>query len=581
MTLKTPPKILLGPDGRPISSQRSAPTNTREKAPITGNAFGNWAGRDIQYAQLPGGGVVQFDLSKLTVSDFRNMRDHYQVNASLAVLSFMQHQSKFHIECEDKKIADFCDEQMHENWTLLNRAMSTSNWAGYSPNVLEWENDVEGRKVKLDKIKDLIPEECRVNWREVEGWAPPTRTKPKFKVYDGIKQLFGNGWPIPVDNTFWYPILMENGDYYGRKLLKPAFESWFFSLLIHLFSNRYYERFSEPTPVGRAPFDDQIETADGTMMRGNVWMLSVLQQLRNHGVVVLPNDKEIDGNGRPMWDYDIEYLESQMRGADFDRYLTRLDEEVSIALFTPILLLRTADVGSYNLGQGHMQLYLWMLNAMNADRKQYIDRYILNKMVDYNAAAGANAPRAKIVFEDLDNKANDVKKEIIVQLIKNGSVGVDLDELGQALGMTLKEIQQTTQTDPNAPAQDPAPAKSGSATPNTAKSGNSVILNMRPLNQVRATVHEVKSRVHGQVTNAMKENRFNDSLKISMGFRKRMAQAAVADAVPDAEQRVQALYEKMDLLVSDLLHISDEFTSSEQFTDLFFTILANEVAELA
>jgi hypothetical protein len=52
-----------------------------------------------------------------------------------------------------------------------------------------------------------------------------------------------------------------------------------------------------------------------------------------------------------------------MRGADFERYMTRLDEEMSIGLFTPILLLRTADVGSYNLGQGHMQIYLWMLNA--------------------------------------------------------------------------------------------------------------------------------------------------------------------------------------------------------------------------
>jgi hypothetical protein len=51
---------------------------------------------------------------------------------------------------------------------------------------------------------------------------------------------------------------MQNGDYYGKKLLRPAFTSWFFSMLVHLFANRYYERFGEPTPVGRAPFDDEI-----------------------------------------------------------------------------------------------------------------------------------------------------------------------------------------------------------------------------------------------------------------------------------------------------------------------------------
>ena len=83
--------------------------NKKADPPKLGEAFGQWAGRDVQFATLPGGGIVQFDLSKLTLADFRAMRDHYQVNASLAVLSFMQHQSDFHIECEDAKIAAACE----------------------------------------------------------------------------------------------------------------------------------------------------------------------------------------------------------------------------------------------------------------------------------------------------------------------------------------------------------------------------------------------------------------------------------------------------------------------------------------
>ena len=48
-----------------------------------GDKFGSWAGRDLDYWTLPGGAVLQFDLSRLTLADYRAMRDHYQINASL------------------------------------------------------------------------------------------------------------------------------------------------------------------------------------------------------------------------------------------------------------------------------------------------------------------------------------------------------------------------------------------------------------------------------------------------------------------------------------------------------------------
>jgi hypothetical protein len=45
------------------------------------------------------------------------MRDHYQVNASTSVLSFMLHQSDYTVECEDKKIATHCEDNLNEMWT--------------------------------------------------------------------------------------------------------------------------------------------------------------------------------------------------------------------------------------------------------------------------------------------------------------------------------------------------------------------------------------------------------------------------------------------------------------------------------
>ncbi len=559
--------MLLGPNGQPISSTQFK----KAKPPKLGEAFGDWAGRDIQFMQLPGGGVVQFDLSKLNLMDYRNMRDHYQVNASLAVLSFMQHQSDWHIECEDQKIADFCESALREIWTPLNRALSTANWAGFSPNVMDWENDLNKRSVIVGKWKDLLPEECTVNWKLVEGWAPPDRSKPKFKVYDGIKQL-GQPYVIPSENSFWYPLLMENGDYYGRKLLRPAFQSWFFSILIHLFANRYYERFGEPTPIGRAPFDEDIETPNGTQ-RGADFLLNILMQLRNRGAVVLPNDRTYDtNNGRPSFDYEIEYLESQMRGADFERYLTRLDEEISIGLFTPILLLRTADVGSYNLGVGHMQMYLWMLNAMNDDRAQYINKYILRRITNYNFSE--KAPSPKIVFRKLGNSNAELLRALLTELVRQGKVELDLRELGQMTGMTITEVEQTIA--PPTDSGDDADADTGATGPGGEDAGSP-----RVAQETRATALEIFKRVKPQVERAWSAGNFGPDLNLSMGYKRKFEKALAADGFAFPVNVSNEFYDRLDRWVQDVLPLGmEEFSSPDSFLSLFKRVLDNEVNAL-
>ncbi len=555
--------VLLGPDGRPISS---AIVNKKAPPPKTGHAFGAWAGRDIEYARLPGGGVVQFDLSRLTLEDYRGMRDHYQVNASLAVLSFMQHQSDFHIECEDERIRVFAEEQIRNVWTGLNRAMSQSNWAGFSPSVIDWENS--GRRIVLDKIRDLVPEECAVNWGEVEGWAPPGRVRPKFKIFDGIKQL-GSPYPIPVENSFWYPILMENGDYSGKKLLRPAFQSYYFNMLIHLFSNRYHERFGEPLIVARAPFDEDVNLPEGASIPGSDFMSRAIMMIRSGAATVLPNDKTMGSDTNPDWDYQLQYLESQMRGADFERYLTRLDEEISLALFTPILLMRTADVGSYNLGQGHMQMYLWMLNAMNEDRKVFIDKYILSRLTDFNF--GASAARPRIVFRKLGAQSETMIKELLTALTQQNKVKFDYKELGQLAGMTLEEITETVSgSDPAPPAQG-----DGAGAADTA-AGDGAVQNLRGSSgDLGYVVKEITNKVSIQFENI---KRVSNPGPISMGFKKRVAAELKAAGIVNADSVTSDIYAKMDAWLDYVSGFSDELDVAD-FTSMFSSKINSLIEE--
>lgn len=480
---------LLDAKGNPISSSsfRKAPS------PQLGEKYAPlWMGdRDRTFLTLPGGGTVMFDLSRLRLADFRAMRDHYQINATLAVMSFMVHQMDWRIECDSQKITDFVTENLKKVWTPFIRAISQSFWAGYSPNVLQWENDLEGKRVVLTKVKDIIPEEACVNWKDVPGWAPEGRIPPKIKVFDGIK-LFGQEWPVPIENSFWYPLMMENGDMYGRKLLRPVFTSWYFSLLIHLFSNRYFERFGEPVPVGRAPYEEEIDV-NGTRVRGSDLMVQVLQNLRNRSVVVLPNERSSTGVGTATdFDYQIEYLESQMRGADFERYLMRLDEEMSIGLFTPLLILRTADVGSYNLGVTHWNMYLNMLNAIVGDIKSYADPYVLNRMVDLNF--GKNAPRAELIFRKMGDDKAELVKQLLGSMVSKGTAKPDLNQLGDIVGLTVDEVKEILDEPGNDP-EDPTGQKNAPPKNSGKKSGDK-----KSSSNSRAIIDKIAKRLGVQLS---------------------------------------------------------------------------------
>lgn len=548
---------LLGPDGKPISSADLQ--NKKAKPPAMGERYGQWAGEAMPLFQLPGGGALAFNTGNLTLADFRQMKSHYQINSSLTVLTFMMHQMDWHIECEKQGVADLVENQLRNIWSRLVRAKSQALWAGYSPNVLQWENDFTGREVVLTKIKDLVPEDARVHWKKITSSVPGfPNAKSTHHVYDGIDQWGGVG-PIPVPNSYWYPLLMENGNYYGKRLLESAFQPWFFSTLLHLFANRYYERFGEPTPVGRAPYEDEIDV-NGQPVKGNQLMAMLLSQLRNRSVVVLPNERtQIAEENNPQFDYQIEYLESQMRGADFERYMTRLDEEMSLAMFTPILMMRTADVGSYNLGTQHTQVYQWMLNALSGDWEEYINKYIIRPIVAYNF--NGNPIKAKIRFTKMGKTPNELLQAIISQLLTQGKIGFDVREIGEMTGMTVKEIETVTET----PEPPPAEEEPNPETPKEDK-----------VNEIKRLITK---RVRAQVDKAFINGTFGTlDFAPSMGYKRQLAEAMREAGLTKTGDRVDDLYDLMDNWVTRTSAYGiEEYEKADTYMKMFEDKLTNSV----
>ncbi|WKW85469.1 portal protein [Rhodococcus phage Reynauld] len=458
---------LVDHKGQPIASAQFG--RKPKSFPLVGELSQPWVNEGGSARRsFPLDNRLNFDTSLLTLEHYRMMREHYQINSSITVLTFMLHQLEWKVECDNIKVARHCEENLRDIWTRLVRALSQAFVFGFSPNAIQWEN--KGNRVVITKIKDLRPEDCRVRWKDVNAVQEnkPPHVTPKAKIFDGIKQLDAKS-DVPVDNSLWYPLLMENGDYYGKKLLKSAFQPWFFSSLIHYYSNRYFERFGEPVIMGRAPFDEKVDiTGSGNPqqngIQGNLLMMGAVNLVRNGSGVVLPNTRAMNGlTGVDNYEYTMEYLESQMRGADFERYLTRLDQEISLALFTPLLMMNTADGGSFNLGVVHTQMYLAMINAIAADWKEYIDKYILWPMARWNF--GENAKIPKLRFRKLGALDSETGRALLTQLLASGngdkSVKVDVEEAGQVLGLTLTEIAKIQEPLNPAPGEDPAPEDKG------------------------------------------------------------------------------------------------------------------------
>lgn len=580
---------LLDAYGRPIAVTQ----NFRKERPnALGPAFGQWADRDTAYNQMPGGAVLQFNLDHLTLADYRTMRHHPQLNACLSVLTFMIHQIDWHLECpEDPKMAQELEDDLRPMWTRLVRALSQAFWAGYSPIAVELENDISGRRVVISKFKDLIPEDCSVNWAEVPGsYVPPSdqmtpqqeglenlgnlpnnrqTVRPTFKVFDGINQV-GLPYTIPAENSLWYPLLMENGNYYGRKLLKAAFTPWYFSTLMHLFANRYFERYGEPTPIGRAPFDEDFIMPDGTAISGKAAMEDILMNLRNRSVVVLPNDiiqgSRVSGD-KTAFEYSVEYLDSQMKGADFERYMSRLDEEMSLALFTPLLLLRNTDVGSHNLGVQHTQTWLWTLNALAGDMGEYITRYVVQRLKAYNYSP--KAPMVRWVPRKMGKESVETMRAVVKSLIDSNRVRPDIEELGTSIGLTLEEVEVVmSDTDT------PAPRSTKGDDERESSEGP------RGVGEPRATGREISARVRTQVSKAFRSNAFGSGFKPDLGYRKRFIQSLITEGSPAdrAESIANDFYSRTERWLEDAVSIGqDAYSGPADFMAVFDRLIDSEI----
>jgi hypothetical protein len=198
-----------------------------------------------------------------------------------------------------------------------------------------------------------------------------------------------------------------------------------------------------------------------------------LTEIRNNSSVTLPS--EVDEEGNKVW--DVKYLESQMRGYDFESYLKRLDQEMAKAIFLPELLFDAGRVGSYKLGDVHKNTFLMLLNALMNDIKLYIDKYIITQIVEYNFPPSRNGklqyPEFK--YERQGTISTPIIVDLIKEMTKKGKVDVKIEDIARITGVPLMtgknpDVQKTTPVEEK--------TKQDSEKPQKDENSRSVIVNV-------------------------------------------------------------------------------------------------------
>lgn len=371
-----------------------------------------------------------YNPDKISQETYDKIYKNYQVKSCINIIRYSLQQVDWFIKTDDEKAQKVLTFAMQKIWNSLIKSIAKSFRYGFSPTIKVFGmEEIDGKSyIIYNKIKDLDPKLCTV---KVDEWGN----------YDGF--VYKKGEPmeevtVKPEYSFWYSNDMENGNLYGESMLQAVYKPWYYGEKIHGYANRYYERFGEPLVVGRAPSgNSKVKDKDGKIMGAQDVMDLVISSIRSHSSAQLPSDKDPEGKD---YLYTIEYLESQMRGFDFDNYMKKLDTEIVRGLLVPDLMFSSGSGGSYALGASQTESFYKNLSGIMDNIVDYVNLYVLPQLIEYNFPKVS----AKIEYQPISIESQVFINGLITEMVKGGLIKPDMDQIEERSGFKFEEVEQPT-----------------------------------------------------------------------------------------------------------------------------------------
>lgn len=333
---------------------------------------------------------------------------------------------------------EFCETPMHE---LLNHIYSAHEY-GFSLSE------------KVATLVDDGPHKGKIAYARFVPQNPHHYT---FKLENGrrvakngIMQRAGYGKPkaLPAAKFILYSYNPKWGNPYGKSDVAPCYP-WF---IIKKYYRRFWAIYGERTASGflDAAFDANIGQKEQEKLKKMLGGISAATYMMHpDGIVV--DLKESNG----------------VAGDTYPKAINNFNIFMSRRLLTPDLLGFSAQpTGSYALGKTHLDVYVWVLEAMATAAREIVRNALIKNLVVWNY--GTQFPLPRMVFDPLTGSAKLDALSAFFAAVKNGVFRPEdvTDEIREWILKTITaphnerpEEQSRNKKSVSSPPIDPKPAQ--------------------------------------------------------------------------------------------------------------------------
>ena len=243
--------------------------------------------------------------------------------------------------------------------------------------------------------------------------------------YAGLQQPHMDG-PIPPGKTFVMTLNKAWGNLHGRGRLDAAYEPWYWSSVIYMFANRYFERKADPVIKAHGPAEIRPDPQTGAEENTLDSLNDSLGSLRSSGAIALPDERDEHGNRR----WDVEYLLDDQRGEMFRKYLEHLDAKKLRALFVPERsLTQDGAVGSQAAARQYADTFLLMEAGLLQDIVGQVNAHVIRPLVEVNFGAAALEDGLRLATTGISRQNEAILADVLrlaVEAEKNGGAFAEL-----------------------------------------------------------------------------------------------------------------------------------------------------------
>ncbi len=262
--------------------------------------------------------------------------------------------------------------------------------------------------------------------------------------YAGLKQPHMEA-PIAPQKTFVMTLNKEWGNLYGRGRLDAAYDPWYWSSVIYMLANPYFERKADPVVKAHGPAEMRQNPETGAEEHTLDSLNATLGSLRSSGSIALPDERDEQGNRR----WDVEYLLDDQRGEMFRSYLEHLDAKKLRALFVPERsLTQDGSVGSHAAAKQYADTFLLMEAGLLRDVVGQINQFVVGPLVELNFGPAALGDGVRLATTGISQQNEQILAEVLrlaVEAEKDGGKTAELIDrirLLEQLNVPVKDDEE-------------------------------------------------------------------------------------------------------------------------------------------